>query len=159
MDWGRMLKYSIDTNALIDCWRRHYPKKIFPKLWTNLDEIVRNGRLVATDYVYIELGRVEDELLEWAKLNRHMFLPMDKPVQDAGKNILAVHRNLINLKRNSSMGDPWVIAVAQVHQCAVVTTEVATGDPNRPKIPDVCKLMGIDCFNLLQFFEKEGWSF
>ncbi|MBM4025551.1 MAG: DUF4411 family protein [Planctomycetes bacterium] len=43
--------YVIDTNALIDLWRRRYPRDVFPTLWQNLEALIRSGELVAPQEV------------------------------------------------------------------------------------------------------------
>jgi hypothetical protein len=110
------MRYSIDTSAILDGWRRHYPPDVFPPLWTSLEELDR-------------------------------------------RRPSASHRGLVNTQRNRSMADPWVIALAQVNGCTVVTGEVPSDDLKRPKIPDVCRALGIPCSSLLQLFRKEGWVF
>lgn len=41
----------------------------------------------------------------------------------------------------------------------VVTQETPTGNPMRPKIPDVCNALGITCINMLQFIRQQSWVF
>jgi hypothetical protein len=68
--------YCIDTCALIDLWRRHYPPDVFPGLWEDIERLVNQGRLIAPREVLEELRGVDDEILEWA-------LPSGRPVAEA----------------------------------------------------------------------------
>jgi hypothetical protein len=67
--------------------------------------------------------------------------------------------------------DPFLVALALVEkrcseqslapvQICVLTQEGHVGDnATTLKIPNVCKRYGIECFNLLQLCEREGWNF
>jgi hypothetical protein len=59
--------YSIDTSSLIHGWRRAYPPKRFPGLWARIDDLIGEGRLVASIEVFNELEKKDDEILAWAK--------------------------------------------------------------------------------------------
>ena len=63
------------------------------------------------------------------------------------------------LDTGKSFADPWVIATAHTNGCAVVTGENATGNPDRPKIPDVCRGMGIRCIGFVDLIREEQWRF
>ena len=54
--------YVIDTNALIDLWRRRYPRDVFPTLWQKIEGLIKSGELVAPQEVLNELQRQHDEL-------------------------------------------------------------------------------------------------
>ncbi|MBX9720834.1 MAG: DUF4411 family protein, partial [Candidatus Obscuribacterales bacterium] len=55
--------------------------------------------------------------------------------------------------------DPFVIALASVHRCAVITEEEPSAKPNKPRIPDVCKDLGIKTLKLVDVIKQEGWKF
>jgi len=153
------MKYSIDTSALLDGWHRYYPPDIFPPLWAKLEALIRAGDLRATEEVLQELLRKDDEVAEWATKNRELFVPVDEEIQLALAEILGRFDRLVNTQRNRSMADPWVIALAKVHEATVVTGEVPSGNLSRPKIPDVCQELEIPCMNLLRLFREERWVF
>jgi len=63
--------------------------------------------------------------------------------------------------------DPWIIALAKRENekmqqtlfpniYVVVTEESKT---KHQRIPSVCRSYGINCINILELFEKEGWKF
>ncbi len=37
------VKYSIDTSAILDGWRRYYPPRAFPGLWIRMEELIQQG--------------------------------------------------------------------------------------------------------------------
>ncbi|MCK4820763.1 DUF4411 family protein, partial [bacterium] len=69
--------YCIDTSALIDLWRRNYPRDIFKSLWNEIEDLISYRRLVAPREVLKELEKQDDELLVWAKKNLEMFIDLD----------------------------------------------------------------------------------
>jgi hypothetical protein len=153
------LKYSIDTSAILDGWRRYYPPDVLPDVWTGFDDLIKKGHLVATEEVLVELEKRDDEVHKWAKKRKKMFLPIDDPVQLAVSSILAAHEKLVDTRTNRSAADPFVIGLGLVHGCTVVTGEKATGSADRPNIPDVCTALGIRSMGLLDLFREEGWRF
>lgn len=58
--------------------------------------------------------------------------------------------NVLNTKKASSNGDPFIIATAMVNEGIVVTQERA----GENKIPNVCKAFNIPCINLEQFIDE-----
>ncbi len=57
------------------------------------------------------------------------------------------------------MADPFVIAVAQVHRCTVVSGEILSNSQTKIKIPNVCSDLGIRHINFLQLIREQGWIF
>ncbi len=153
------MTWSIDTSALIHAWRRAYPRDVFPALWERIEASVEDGSLIASREVLTELETVDDGVLQWARDRDGMFVPTDAAVQTAATAILAAHPGLIDEKREKPQADPFVVAVAQVRACTVVTQETPTRNPARPHIPDVCTALGVNCSNLLAFFRAQGWAF
>jgi hypothetical protein len=151
--------YSFDTSSLVEPWRRAYPPDVFPSLWDDhLPALVASSELRATLEVRMELERQDDDLLAWAVQQDGMFLEVDEGVQAAVTEILAAYPNLINPNSGRSGADPFVIALARVNGCAVVTEERPRSLIN-PKIPDVCAALGIRCINILDVIREQGWSY
>jgi hypothetical protein len=153
------VRYSVDTSALLDGWRRHYPPDVFPGLWTRLEDLIGDGQLRATEEVLQELKRKDDEVHEWAKRQSDFFIPIDEVIQPVVSSILASFEKLVDTRANRSACDPFVIALAQSKRCAVVTGEKATGSPDRPHIPDVCRALDVRCMSLLDLIREQGWTF
>ena len=86
-----------------------------------------------------------------------MFKATETKIQLKVKQILKKYPELT--KQNRSAADPFVIALAMVEDCRVVTAETMTRKPKRPKIPDVCKALKVPCINLLQLCREKNWRF
>lgn len=152
------MRFSIDTSSLIAAWERHYPMDCFPSVWAKLENLVQGERLLASSEVGEELKKKSDGVIKWAKKQNGLFVPVDQAQQEALSEILGKHPKLVDARRGRSAGDPWVIAVAMVNGCTVVTEEKAAG-LNAPRIPDVCSALGIPCLSVLDVIRQEKWSF
>ena len=153
------MKYSIDTSAILDGWRRYYPPDVFPNLWQNLDELINIGELRATEEVLSELGKIDDKVYNWAKDRSQLFVPIDKGIQQVVSKISQNYKGLVDAGSHRSYADPFVIALALINKSCVITGEHPTGNIEKPKIPDVCRGLGIRCVNLLIFIREQGWVF
>ena len=98
--------YVIDTNALIDLWRRRYPRDVFPTLWQKLEELASSGELVAPQEVLNELQKQHDELHVWAKRQR-FFMDLDSEQIQYVKDILKEFPSLIDEKKTVPDADPF----------------------------------------------------
>ena len=105
------------------------------------------------------LKRKDDDVFNWAKNHREMFVPIDEGIQSTVTEILRDFEKLVDTRKNRSFADPFVIALAILNGGTVVSGERGTGSRDRPKIPDVCREWKIPCINLLQLIRREGWSF
>ncbi len=148
-------KYALDTCSLT-ALSRLYPADVFPTAWRIVDQLIQNGIICSCEEVYLELTSQDDGLSDWARARRHMFLPIDVEIQDKVKQVLSTHPTLLDLKKNKSGADPFLIAVASIHKCSLVTEEKPSGGPQRSKIPDVCKAHDIECIPLLVMLRREG---
>jgi hypothetical protein len=135
------------------------PPSSFPGLWIRIEELIQQGDLRATEEVLHELEKRDDEVLEWAKAQDGFFVLIDQPIQTEVASVLSGFPQLIDTRQNRSAADPFVIALAKVEGCAVVTGEGPTGSDKRPHIPDVCRAMGIKTLRLLDLIVEEGWTF
>jgi hypothetical protein len=110
-----------------------------------------------SEEVIEDLKRKEDGLYEWARRQVKMIVPHDAPIQEQAKLILSTHRKLIDTRRNRSGADPFVIAVAVVKRCKVVTHEDATHSDQRPQIPDVCLAYNVSCITFVEMLKEQGY--
>jgi len=60
---------------------------------------------------------------------------------------------LVDKNKTVADADAFVIALAREVNWKVVTSETHSRNPDKPKIPDVCKYYGTPCLNLQEFFE------
>jgi uncharacterized protein DUF4411 len=154
------VRYSIDTSSLINGLRLHYPYESFPRLWNeDLPSLVVSGDLRATEEVRIELDRQDDELVQWIEgYSNELFVEVDEEIQHQVRGILARHPALIHAGRGRSGADPFVIALAKMNDCTVVTEE-RNGSAKHPKIPDVCGALDLRCIRLIELIREQGWVY
>lgn len=150
-----MPKYVIDTCSLTKM-RHTYPKDVFPAAWELLTDLAQTGVLISVEDVIEELLLFEDEILQWANEQGHIFFPLSENIQARAVEILSSHPGILDLKKNKSSADPFVIATAIEHSCAVVTEEKASNSQTRYKIPNVCRDYGVDCIPIIDMFRREG---
>jgi len=127
-------------------------------VWEYLGEFATTGRLLVSDEIASELERKDDDLSKWLRGFPNAIVALDESIQEQVRVILAEHPRLLDTRKNKSGGDPFVIALAVVRGCAVVTAEVATTSLNRPKIPDVCRVLNVPCINLVDLLRQEGFA-
>jgi len=149
--------FSLDTSGILDAWVRHYPPDVFPTIWSNMDVSANNGGIFVIEEVVRELERKDDDIYQWVKQRDAMIVPIDVEVQEHLTQIMSKYGRLVDTRRNRSGCDPWVIALARARGLTVVTGEKATGNLEKPKIPDVCKDLGVSCVDIVDFFRKQGW--
>jgi predicted nucleic acid-binding protein len=149
--------YVIDTGALIDLWRRRYPRDVFRSLWDKIDEIIRAGEVIAPEEVLRELQRQHDELAAWAKKQK-FFLDLDREQLDYVKDIMVKFPSLVDTRSTEPNADPFVIALAYSKGWAVISSENPGGKGPRKRIPDVCAHYDVKCMSLLDFFRDKQWT-
>jgi len=148
-------KYAVDTCSFTQLGRS-YPPDVFPGVWEKVEQLISDQVLCSSEEIYIEIVAEDDALADWAKKRKQIFLPTNEDVQRYVKDILQTHSNLLELKINKSGADPFLIAMAMLHKCAVVTEEKPSGGPERSKIPDVCRAYAIECIKVLEMLKREG---
>jgi len=154
------LLYSLDTSGLLDGWVRYYPPDTFPRLWENVESLIEDGHLRATEEVFAELSKQgDDEVVKWCKAQTKLFLPFDKAIQIKVAEILSTHPNLVDTGKGRSGADPFVIALAEINSCTVVTGETASGKPQKPRIPDVCRDRSVKCCSFLAMIQNQNWKY
>jgi hypothetical protein len=151
--------YSFDTSAFIETWHRLLPPTTFVTLWRKLDELIDDGTIRAVDEVKVEIDKRDDAVKAWASARPHLFVPLEADIQAATTEALTYCARMVGAGKGRSGADPFVIGLARARRAIVVTEENATGNINRPKIPDVCGVMGIKCVNMVGFIQQQGWQF
>jgi hypothetical protein len=153
------MDYSLDTSALLDGWVRYYPRDVFPKFWTGIEGLIAHGKMAAIDEVLRELEKKDDDVHGWAKRQSGLFVPVDAEIQGAVKTVVGRFPALVDTKRSRSTADPFVIALALVNKCAVVTGERPNGvGSKKPRIPDVCHGLKVKCLTMVEVFREQGWT-
>ena len=152
-----MNKFSFDTSAFIEPWKRFYPLDIFPSMWNRFEIISESNIIIASECVFIELEKKSDKLFEWAKKIRPFEIKSDDTIEDNVNEIVNKFPGLVDMAKKKSTADPYVIAVAMSMNASVVSYE--GGKKGKTKIPDVCKYYNIEYLDLVGFFRKMNWKF
>lgn len=151
-------KYVFDSNIFMNLQQRQ-PIDVYPSVWEKISELMKGGIIISSQEVYEEILVGEDYLSEWAKQRNEYFLPTDEETQKVVRDILLMHRGLVEGGKKKNNADPFVIAVAKINGCTIVSEETPTNNPNSPKIPDVCSNLGINCINFVSFSREMKISF
>ncbi len=165
MNHTKRFIYIIDTCSIIDLFRL-YPLDIFPRLWKNLDGLIREERLISHKFVLKELSKKYDSAYKWAKERRTMFKDITPQQIKIMKDITAKFPGIIDTDKEID-ADPWLIALAlekekqyklvpKVEVRVIITEERFR--PNKVNIPFVCKQFGVECTNIIGLMRKEGWK-
>ena len=150
--------YSFDTSVIISGRRDLLRPTTFQTLWTNIETMVASGAIRAIDEVKHELAKKDDDASQWAKAQPGFFLPIQQDVQQAVLDILRAHPKLMGKGNRRNAADPFVIALAMVHNGTVVTQERGVS-LSKPHIPDVCNALQVPCLSLVDFVQEQGWIF
>lgn len=158
-----MAKYSIDTSAILDAWIRYYPVDLFPSFWVKFRSLAETKEGIAIELIGNELKSKDDGCYDWFKQNNliDFFIEISAPVE---KNVTEIlrdpnFRKLVDDRKGTFSADPFVIGLAMVHDLTVVTGEKASNNINKPKIPDVCFSIGLNCINIIELMRSEKWIF
>lgn len=152
------MKYSLDSDAAINAWR-DYPIDHFPKIWQWIEQMGKNGILGMSEVVFKELEKGGDECFDWFKNRKENFVhPNDDDVQRELDRLVNTYNNF-GLITGKNEGDPFVVALAIVKNCIVVTNESMSNNMNGPKLPDVCRAEDIHWIKFVDVIRREGVRF
>ncbi len=115
-----------------------------------------SGQSIATEIVYDEIQRKDDDLREWLDSRKQLFKALDEPQMTMVRKILSDFEGIVEQGKEKTEADVFVIALAHHHSCAVVTEEKAN---KRNGIPTVCRNYGIECINTVDFMRQLGLRF
>lgn len=151
-------KYVFDSGPFIGL--KNYPPDVFSSLWSNFSQLIQDGNIISSSEVLREIENYDDEIAEWAKLNRQIFIKPTIEEQILVQQILAKHPDLVKeeaILLGKPYADPFVIAQAKSHDCILVHSEKLK--PNAHKIPNVCQDFNVAEIALFEFFRRERWNF
>lgn len=152
------MKYSLDSDAIINAWR-DYPIENFPKIWEWIEKMGNEGVLGLSEVVFKELEKGGDECFDWFRKRKHAFVVSnDATVQKELQRLVNSYSNF-GLVTGKNEGDPYVVALAIVNDCLVVTNESMSNNMNGPKVPDVCNAEGIKWIKFVDVIRREGIRF
>lgn len=125
-----------------------------------MEDVIADGKLCSPEEVLNEVKKKEDGLHAFLNGQKEkVIVPLDEEVQDETREVLAEFPRLAGQMRGRNKADAFVVATAKAKEVIVVTEEGSRGNRNRPKIPLVCEHFGIECMNVLDYIEEQGWTF
>lgn len=157
--------YCLDTSVLINGWRKHYCQRVFPSVWSKLDELIRQGAIHSCEEVLRELQEQEDDLYSWAEQRKAVFVKPNAAVLANVKKLMTKFPNIAASGGSRNKADPWLVSQAMLLGAIVVTDEQPpdkgkpTRDTKPPKIPTVCEHFGVWWLRPVEFFADIGASF
>ena len=161
-----MMDYALDSNTLSQVYRFYY-KDRFPSFWDRFNELVSSGRASSVSEVEAEMIRfwgLNEAVRELKRLYPRFFAIPSHEERQFVAWILTMPRfsSLIGAKaitKGTPVADPFLIAKAGASARDMIVVTEETFRPNAAKIPNVCEHFGIECINLRQLMEREGWRF
>lgn len=152
------MKYSLDSDAAINAWR-DYPIENFPKIWDWIEHMGINGIAGMSEVVFHELEKGGDECFAWFKQRKEYFVyPNNQEVQKELERLVNSYNNF-GIITGKNEGDPFVVALAIVKECTVVTNESMSNNMNGPKVPDVCRAERIQWIKFVDVIRRESVTF
>lgn len=159
-----MMRYLLDTNALITAKNRFYAFDILPSFWSWLEQVVHRGECAFLDVVADEIKAGDDGLVRWIreKIPKASIL---KTKQD--EYVFAQYREIAevvyhdpifsaeNKEQFMSVADPWLIAAGKTWGDTIVTFETIPGNGSKKvKIPVIAQRMGVRVVDLYQMMRE-----
>jgi hypothetical protein len=148
--------------VFINSWQQHYRIDVFPAVWTALDGLICDGRVISCLEVYAELEKQHDDLFAWAKARKKLFEIPTRETTDEMTALMGRFPNFAAAGGTANAADPWLIAHAKVSDAVVVTFEQfqERSRPTKPpKIPNVCIDLGMRWLSPIDFFAETNISF
>jgi hypothetical protein len=154
--------YSVDSSAFMDWQARFYPVDVFKSILDRVETLIAAKRFMAPALVREELGAVgTGDLIAWADAHAAIYVPTRELLVEA-QTIQNRFPGLRDPKAEFEEADAYVIALAKLRGGIVITQETPAAEKRNPKrthfIPDVCREMGVPCFNLLGLMRRENWT-
>ncbi|MCD6381954.1 MAG: DUF4411 family protein [Candidatus Aenigmarchaeota archaeon] len=167
--------YVIDTSSLIHM-KKEYRLKTFKSLWRDVEDLITQKRLFAPYRVLEELKHKDDELLQWCKRNKSMFIKEDSreiSLKGMNQKINVIRRaqslisrfpQLINSNKETEDADPYVIALAlEIGKQKTLDTGsvmvVANEGEKKFHIHDVCRRIGVESIRFVDIVYMEEWEY
>jgi ribosomal protein L18E len=152
-------KYCLDSNIYINAWNNHYAYDFCPQYWDTLKSLIENKVILLPKVIYKELLNKDDNLKKWIKQFDKIAVKENAKIIKCFNDLMQkdeMHKHLVDIKREKSEADPWLIAHALAIQGVVVSNEapVAGKSQKKVKIPDVCNNMGIECINEFELVRR-----
>jgi hypothetical protein len=158
--------YVIDTSI----WIALLGIVAVPGIWEWLRRLMTDGRIVIPREVVCEFGLHGSQLHHWVHDSKGAHRSTEGAVWDLAMEIANEFPDLVDTTKTGECdADSYVIASAIIEKAArakgmfpcevVVVTMEKNKLPGKVTIRDACKARNVECVNLAEWFEMEGWRF
>lgn len=157
--------YIIDTNILVEANRVHFPLNTAPDFWNWLVMLGQQGKICFPELVYKEIGRGNDDLIDWLEIHKKIFFRESVEAYVAMPHVMQAYIDIFG--KTSAIpetlldtlgADPYIVAHAIVHSGIAVSNERQNykmlKNYKEIKISHVCRILNIPCLTLVQFIWK-----
>jgi predicted nucleic acid-binding protein len=159
------MAYLLDSNVFIHAKNFHYGFDICPGFWDWLDYEAGRRNVLSIEAVYDELAPSSDELAEWVRGRREMFLPTSSDEVEAAQRVnawaMAQTQFTPAAKADfASAADSWLVSHALAGGHIVVTRELL-GQYKKAiiKIPNAAAEFDVRVVQLHQMIRELGGRF
>ena len=158
-------RYSVDTNVIVSFMRRsddeHYGSDVFAPQWQYIEQLIASRAIIAAHEVGKELRswcKKIEGLTDWLQVRASMFVEINSDQLASAKKIVKAYP-AYGMTQNY-LGDLTVMSLADSLGIAVLTLESPTENSGmrRPKIPNVCRELGIECYSVVGFLRRERFG-
>ncbi len=155
------MKYILDTNIFITSAKRHYGFTFVPGFWDWLVEKNSEGILCSCEPVKIELLEKDDEISNWAKNQKQIFIAQPESFEQSMTEIaVTISAGVFpQPAKNKFLSgvDYQLLGYAKALGLVVVSHEVSAPDKKKDiKLPDACKAVGVECISPFELLKVEN---
>ena len=148
-------RYIMDTSSLLSQKENEpHDRKTFVTMWLNIERLIKEQRIVVCSENVDEIH--DEEISKWLSGLQCNVVEIDDEVQRNVIKVVTTYPLLVDIHKNKSSADPFLIATALKYGLVVVSEE-KKGSLKR--IPDVCNGLGVDCVNINELCAREQWQF
>jgi len=164
--------YCVDTSSFLYCQRSFAQRStrltFFATVWTLLDRLADEERLLAPYLTCIEITRNKDEIGLWALAHLEVFRPKGEHAARVVEILKEPGQHLVDptSQRGGEEADPWVIALAEAITATpptlfdsrpvgiVISEETKAGG-----IAEICRRRSVSHLDFTEMLTAEGLSF
>ncbi len=155
--------YTIDMSSFLKIFKESeesFYKGTFTSLWEKIEEAFNKGEIISHIQVFDEIMKFdgeEDELMKWAKANKHIFKDYDLPAEpDFIRQIGATFPQFLSQgKFTVAHADPWLLAQAHVSGLKIISDE---GKMKADSLHIVAKAFKIPSTNVYGLIKEKKWK-
>jgi hypothetical protein len=164
--------YCVDSSSFIYCQRAfsERPSRVtfYASVWSLLDSLADDGRLLAPHLVYVEITKNKDNIGQWAVDHPGVFRPRGENAARVIEILKEPGQRLVDPAgpRGAEESDPWVIALAEEISATPATLwdewqvgVVVSEETKVGGIGDICARRKIEHVDFTEMLNAEGLSF